>query len=95
MLMTLLVILTALLFAATAYVHHRLPIHTRDSGKTWLLRFLLIFVGAGLGWVSMTWFRDITEAARSILFLFGFGLAHLPAFFILYLKRQRGEYGHG
>jgi hypothetical protein len=95
MLMALLVILTALLIAATAYVHYRLPIHTLDSGKTWLLRFLLILVGAGLGWLSMTWFSNITEAARSVLFLFGFGLAHLPAFFILYMKRQRGEYGHG
>lgn len=95
MVVMLLVILTAPLIAATAYVHHRLPIHTQHSTQTWLLRLLLIGVGIGLGWLSMTWFRDITEGLRWALFLFGFGLAHVPAFFVLYIKRQRGEYGHG
>jgi hypothetical protein len=95
MIVMLLVILTAPLIAATAYVHHRLPIHTRDSGKTWMLRILLIVVGTGLGWLTMTWFANIPEGLRWILFLFGFGVAHVPSFFILYMKRLRGEYGHG
>lgn len=95
MVVMLIVILTAPLIAATAYVHHRLPIHTQQSAQTWLLRLLLIGVGIGLGWLSMVWFRDITEGLRWALFLFGFGLAHVPAFFVLYIKRQRGEYGHG
>jgi len=89
------VILAAPLIAATAYVHHRLPIHTRHSGQTWLLRLGLIGVGIGLGWLSMTWFRDATQGLRWALFLFGFGLAHVPSFFVLYIKRQRGEYGSG
>lgn len=89
------IILAAPLLAATAYVHHRLPIHTQHSGRTWLLRILLILAGLGFGWLGTVWFPGATQAMRWAAFLFGFGVAHVPAFFILYLKRQRGEYGHG
>lgn len=89
------VILAAPLIAATVYVHHRLPIHTQHSGRTWFLRALLVGVGIGLGWLGATWFAGGTQGMRWAAFLFGFGLAHLPSFFILYMKRQRGEYGHG
>jgi hypothetical protein len=95
MLEMLTVILAAPLIAATAYVHHRLPIHTRHTGRTWMLRALLILVGIGLGWLGALWFAQATIAMRWAAFLFGFGLAHVPSFFILYMKRQRGEYGHG
>lgn len=91
----LVVILAAPLIAAAAYVHHRLPIHTRHSGATWLLRMLLVGVGIGLGYLGAVWMSDHSFAMRWAAFLFGFGLAHVPAFFILYMKRQRGEYGHG
>ena len=91
----LIVLLAAPVIAATAYVHHRLPIHTRHSGATWFLRALLIGVGALAGYLGMLWAARDSYAMQWAAFLFGFGFAHVPAFFILYMKRQRGEYGHG
>lgn len=89
------VLLAAPMIAATAYVHHRLPIHTRHAGATWFLRALLVGVGILAGYLGMLWSADQPFAMRWATFLFGFGVAHVPAFFILYMKRQRGEYGHG
>ena len=90
----LVVLLAAPMLAATAYVHHRLPVHTRyHSGATWFLRLLLLGVGMLAGYLGMLWSADATFAMRWASFLFGFGVVHVPAFVILYVKRQRGEYG--
>src|SRR5690606_4441906 len=58
------IILAAPLLAGTAYVPHRLPIHTQHSGRTWLLRILLIGTGFGLGWLGTVWFPHATQAMR-------------------------------
>jgi len=95
MLFAAIVILALLVIAATAYVQYRLPVHTRNSGETWLLRILLAITGLGLGWLGVLWFAALPEYTRWVIFIMGFGLAHVPAFFVLYIKRKRGEYGSG
>lgn len=91
----LLVLLAAAALAAMAYVHYRLPVHTRHAGSTWFLRALLAGVGALAGYLGLLWTFDQPIATRWAAFLLGFGVVHVPAFFILWIKRQRGEYGHG
>lgn len=91
----LVVVMAALALAATAYVQFRLPVHTRHEGATWFLRALLAGVGALAGYLGMLWRVDHSIAMRWAAFLLGFGVAHVPAFFVLYIKRRRGEYGHG
>lgn len=95
MLLIITAILALLAMAAMIYVQYRLPVHTRNSGETWLLRVLLAITGIGLGWLCLLWFAGIPEGVRWIAFLLGFGVAHVPAFFVLYIKRKRGEYGSG
>lgn len=89
------VLLAAPLMAAAAYAHWRLPVHTRHRGRTWLVRVVLVAFGVIAGYVGMLIAAGDTFALRWASFLFGFGAAHLPAAFILMIKRRRGEYGHG
>lgn len=87
------VVIAAFLMGCAAYAHWRLPIHTRHSGGTWLARALLVLAGVGLGYLFALWFGGGPYALRWAAFLAGFGAAHVPAAVILYIKRQRHEYG--
>lgn len=83
------------LLAATVYVHYRVRVHAESTLSAWLLRALLAAVGLAFGYLGVLWTLNAGAAAQCAAFLFGFGVAHVPAFFVLYIKRQRGEYGSG
>ncbi len=94
--MTVLILLAAIpVLAATVYVHHRVRVHTDHAATAWFLRALLAAVGLAFGYVGTLWTLGGGEAVRWAAFLFGFGVAHVPAFCVLFIKRQRGEYGNG
>lgn len=82
-------ILATLALAATAYVHVHLPLFTATAAKLTAARLILIAVGIGCGYVGAQMYR--TPVASVLAFLIGFGVVHLPATAILFLKGQRGE----
>lgn len=88
-------LLAAVSLAMAVYVHYRLPAHTRHSRATGPLHAMLIAVGLLLGYVGVLWTAGEPLIVRAVALLAGFGCAHVPAFFVLYIKRLRGEYGHG
>ena len=82
---------TILLLAAAAYTHLRIGQHTRRARNRALLRGVLIVAGGGFGYVTTIYYLQ-AEGLRALLgFLSGFGLVHVPAAFILFLKRMRGD----
>lgn len=83
------------LIAATVYVHHRLPIHTQHARSTYWLQALLIGVGALAAYLGVLWTAGGSGVLRAAAAVCGFGVVHVPAFFILYIKRLRGEYDGG
>lgn len=89
------VLLAIVLIAATVYVHRRLPVHTQHTATGRMLQLLLIGVGALGAYVGALWTVGESGLLRAAAMLCGFGVAHVPAFFVLYIKRQRGEYGSG
>lgn len=89
------IVLAILFIAMTVYVHIRLPIHTRHSAATPLLRILLIGVGVLGVYLGAAWTVGESSVLRAAAMVCGFGVVHVPAFFVLYIKRQRGEYGSG
>ncbi len=92
----LILLLAAPTLAAAVYVHYRLPVHVERSARAlWFLRALLVGVGLALGYVGTFWMVEAGFGARAAVFLLGLGVAHVPAFFVLFIKRRRGEYGHG
>lgn len=89
-------LLAIALIAITAYVHYRLPVHMRHSrATTRMVQVLLISVGALGAYLGALWTDGESSLLRVAAMVCGFGVAHVPAFFVLYIKRLRGEYGSG
>lgn len=82
-------VVAGLALTATAYVHWRLPYFTATAAKLAAARAILFAVGIGCGYVGAQMYREPVEAV--LAFIIGFGVVHLPATGILFLKAQRGE----
>lgn len=84
--------LMLLALAMAGYAHYRLEFHTATPRQTLITRLVLIFVGLGFGWSATLWTADTGAWSKAVAFLSAFGLVHVPAAFILYIKRRRGVY---
>jgi hypothetical protein len=83
------VVLAAAMLLAAVYAHLQIPRYTAGTAR--IARAVLIVVGVGLGAVSSAIYAEEADTTLSILaFLIGFGVVHVPAAFILLLKRLRG-----
>ena len=83
-------IFAAALLVAAGYVHFRLPRFTATRSGVMLARGVLVLVGVAFGLVSAAYYASPALPAP-LVFLSAFGLAHVPAAFVLLIKRQRGE----
>lgn len=82
-------ILALLMLTAAVYVHRQIPLFTKGRGKKLIAHALLIVVGIAFG---LTRAIDAVGYLPQIMtFLVGFGLVHLPAAIILFIKSRRGE----
>lgn len=82
-------ILAALLLAAAAYVHVRIPSFTKAGIRVLVTHVLLLLTGAGFGLLSTAYVAG--RAPQVLAFLVGFGLVHVPAAVILFVKSRRGS----
>lgn len=83
-------ILALVTLPAAAYAHYRLPQHAEGRATLWLTRLFLLALGMGVGWAtSQRYFPLESSSAQVSLFLVGFGVAHLPAAAVLFLKHLR------
>ncbi|MEQ9133297.1 MAG: hypothetical protein RJQ08_07800 [Salinisphaeraceae bacterium] len=71
---------------ATGYAHWGLPATVRSTGQVVVARSLLAFTGLGTGLIAM---NSLTDRPAWLAFAVGFGVIHIPAAAIIYLKRQR------
>jgi hypothetical protein len=83
------VLLAGLLLAVAVYAQHRVAFYTAGARKAAVTRAVLAAVGILAGWVSAAY---APPGAPTILaFVQGFGVVHVPAALILFLKRARHE----
>ncbi len=75
------------LFAAV-WAHHRLNAHS--SGTRLITRGFLIVVGLAFGCVMAFLYTESQGLEQALIFVGSFGMVHVPAAFILQLKRWRG-----
>lgn len=81
----------AVLLTATGYAQYRIPRHTSGAGKVMLTRLVLIVTGLAFGYVLAQTYSDSRGLPWLLVFLNGFGLVHLPAAIILFIKSERGS----
>jgi hypothetical protein len=85
----LMLVLAALMLAAAAYAQMQIPRFTAGSGKIALTRAVLAVLGIAVGGLSVAIYAH--EGIFAVLaFAAGFGVVHVPAAFILLIKRSRG-----
>lgn len=61
-----------------------------DPRRLWALRCLLLGIGAAVGWMCAR-IGTLEGIPFATLFFLGFGLVHVPAALVLFLKSRRGE----
>ena len=83
-------LLAALLLALAAYAQLRIPDFTAGRGRSVAARAALAFTGLAFGYVATLRFGN-ADVPPLVVFLAGFGLVHVPAAMILFIKRRRGS----
>lgn len=82
-------ILALLLITAAVYAHRQIPVFTKGRGRKLIAHGVLILVGIGFGLTRAAY--AVGYLPQTMTFLVGFGLVHLPAAIILFIKSKRGE----
>jgi hypothetical protein len=82
-------LLALLLLTLVAYVQLQLARFTKPGARILLTRLFLFLVAAAFGWTAAANVEGALE--QSIAFLIGFGIVHIPAAVILFIKSKRGE----
>jgi hypothetical protein len=85
-------VVTAALLLVVAYAQYRLPFHTRTRRSAWVARTVLVLVGLAFGGVWALAYDHRPGLEGVLALLMGFGIVHVPAAVILWIKRQRGVY---
>jgi hypothetical protein len=83
-------ILAAAAVAAAAYTHAALPRYTAGARNVFITRTVLAAVGLASGLVAVAVYSG-ERLPWPFAFLIGFGTVHVPAAFILLIKRSRGS----
>lgn len=78
--------------ALAGYAQYRLGYHTATLRQAWITRIVLVVIGVGFGWVAVVWTIQPEPWSKAIIFLTAFGMVHVPAAVILFIKRRRGVY---
>lgn len=77
-----------LLLAVALYAHRQIAFFTQGSANIFVVRSILLIVGMLFGWISTV--DNGSPLVTLLRFLIGFGVVHIPAAVILFIKGQRG-----
>lgn len=83
--------LMLVVLVAAVYAQYRLPFHSATRFQLWFSRTLLLTLGIVFGWVMSHGF-PVEGITRVLVFLSAFGVVHVPAAVILFIKRRRHEW---
>ena len=84
------ILLTLLALLLAIYAQLRIPRFTAGRQAIILTRAILIVVGIAFGYVAAASYAD-DRFLTLLAFLIGFGAVHVPAAFILFIKKERRE----
>ena len=75
--------------AIAVYAHIKIPTFTDSAGKILFTRAALLAVGTAFGMVTSSYVTGTPQTLTS--FFTSFGMVHVPAAVILFIKARRGE----
>jgi len=81
--------LALLLLAAAAYAQKQIPVFTKGRTNIRIARAILILVGIAFGLTAAAYVRS--DLPKLLAFAIGFGIVHVPAAIVLFIKGKRGE----
>jgi hypothetical protein len=85
-------IFAALTLSAAVSAQYRIAFYSKSILGCWLMRAALTVAGLGFGYIMADYYYPNTnELAVILIFLCGFGVVHVPAAFILYLRNLRSQ----
>jgi uncharacterized membrane protein len=85
--------LTFVTIMATVYAHARLRYHTKTALRTLISHLMLLAVGIAFGYaMAAYYFAGTRTLEATLIFVFAFGLVHVPAAVILFIKRRRAQH---
>lgn len=82
-------ILALLLLAAAGYVQKQIPVYTKGGTRILVALAILVLVGVAFGLTVAAYVTG--DLPKSLTFIIGFGIVHLPAAIVLFIKGKRGE----
>lgn len=82
-------VLALLLLIAAVYVHRQIPVFTKGRNRIVVARTILVAVGIAFGLTAAAYVAGYMP--KLLTFLIGFGLVHVPAAIVLFIKGKRGE----
>ena len=89
-----LLIMAGFSVAAAIYTHYRLPFLTTTRAQAGWARAILMLTGVAFGWVAVEQIgRHESGFMQLLIFVAAWGLVHVPAAIILFLKQQQRK-GH-
>lgn len=85
-----LVLMAGLGVVAAIYTHYRLPFLTVTRTQAGWARAILMLTGVAFGWVAVQQIgRNESGLIQMLIFVAAWGLVHIPAAIILFLKQQQ------
>lgn len=78
--------------AAAIYTHYRLPFLTATRTQAGWARAILMLTGVAFGFVAVQQIgRNESGLMQLLIFVAAWGLVHIPAAIILFLKQQQRQ----
>ncbi len=82
---------TLITLAAAVYAQWRMTFHTANARYALIGRAMLLIVGVAFGITMAIVYAHTRNVPWLLAFLSGFGVVHVPAAAILFLKRQQAK----
>lgn len=81
-------LLTMVTLAIAAYAHLQISRQAVKNAERWFLHCLLAIIGIAFAWVTSKMYH-VTWLLEILILLSAFGVVHVPAAAILFIKQQR------
>lgn len=85
------IVLTLLILLAAGFAHARIAVHSSSRVTSAFNHAILLLLGTAFAWTMHSLYRQPTDLLNWLVVLSAFGVVHVPAAAILFLKDRQGS----